>query len=641
MRILVDDKCYTSKPSNAGIVTNSIVNHPVDITIEKLAEEIVKGKSFTLSDFHTVDGKISRSQEYWKSQQLICLDFDNEIVKKINGKRVKVKCITKTWEQAKEEFKETAAFMYKTFNYTDNHHKFRVVFMLDEVVINDKLMDGILEEYKDRYPDADPKCFERARLLYGGTEIYVFDYNNRINVNTYIDKLNIHNTYSQSVDQGVLGVQYSLDKYFNAIVTPKPPPKLISVEKNLSLIRTKNVKRLHEILNPQPIKFYTYSETVEYIKKQDIGLLLGIDTPSNFRCIFHEDNNPSASIFKNADTGDYIYCCQSSNCTFGTGMVIKCIERILKCNRIQSLKFLRELYKVEFHQTEWQKEQIEYLDENIRYLQSPDFPQEYPIQYGLIKNYLDDLVKFISISKDYIPAEHYSIEHANVLFFMSLRHFAKICGKSNISRVGDRIALFTYLKYIYKLDEHEIPVRLLERAKKELVMNKNKNSISSMNLINFYSIHPYSEETLSETENKAKEFRGNHFTMKGISKEMFIRALGEEEANRIYPQMKEKKVSEKSHRITKELEQAALQLIDEKGWTTESEILKLIDGIVEGSKDSKQRQMKKIIGELCIKYGIERKRANKILLTELGIGKIYNDEGIECYPFLLIKVDNL
>ncbi|MFC6455831.1 hypothetical protein [Paenibacillus vulneris] len=637
MKILLDNVCYTSKPRSAGTVTKSIVKCPVDITIESLADEITKGRSFTLSEFHSINGEITRSQEHWKSQQLICLDFDNEITKKINGKNKKIKNITRMWEQAKEQFKDTAVFMYKTFNYQNDHPKFRVIFMLNEKVINGQLMDYILRDYKIKYPDADSKCFEKARMLYGGTDLYIFNYNNRILIEDYIYKSNIDNTVCESSGQGVLALQYSLDLYSNAIDMPKPPLE----SNNVDIIRKKDIGKLHSILQPMRVRYYTYSEYVDYIKKQDISKLLGIDNPKSFCCLFHEDNNPSASIFQNMETGDYIYCCNSSNCTFGKGMVIKCIERILKCNRTQALEFLRKVYRVDFHQTEWQKEQIEFLDENIHYLQSTDFPQEYPIQYGLVKNYLDDLIKFISISKEYIPAEHYSKEYSKVLFFMSLRHFAKVCGKNNIKLVGDRIALFTYLKYIYKLEEHEIPNKLLERAKKELVLSKGEKNIKGMNLVNFYSIQPYSEESMSESEIKAKEFRENHFTMKGISKEMFIRALGEDEANRIYPQMKDKKVSEKSHMVTKELEQAALHLLQTKGWTTESEVLGVIDKIVVGSKDSKHRQMKKIIGELCIKYGLERKRANKILLNELGIGKIYNDEGVECYPFLLIKKEKL
>lgn len=632
---MLDDQMFQSKPSKPETIqiNNRITQSPADITPEELANQLIKGRTFTPAYLNKkIKGLVRRKKECWTSQEIMCIDFDNEIEipnpdypHKSKIKSLRVKKVSLTLEEAIHIFKDTAMFIYTSFSHKPEHPKFRVVFAFDQVVSNPYDMDDTLSHYKKKYPQSDQQCYERARMFYGGRDLHVLDYSNRIPVIQSKKSKTDSNCAHDSTKDLVSSLVYRRHNY----------PNINMIE----LIRKKDKNKIKELLNKNNILCHTYSETVEYIKKQDIGELLGL-SPHDI-CPFHPDKSPSASIFKNEFTNHYLFHCHSDNCTFGTGTMSKVIERLTGLNKVQSLKFIRDIYNIEFHQTDWQKEQMELIDENIRYLHSGDLEIEYPKQYKIMRRYIPDLISFLTLSKEYIAPEHYTVEQQRALFYTSLSHFAKFSGKleSDKKRLGEKIALFTFFSYIHKLREPDIPEKLLTRAKFELM--KNKKASKSYNLISFYEIPSYSEDVLAFAEKKAEEYINNHFTMRGWNYEMLFRALGEEEAFRVYPQMNVKKIKEKSHVLSREMELAAMELIESRGWASEKDIINTIKiNIHNSSQAGLKRQIKTILGELVQKYGLIRKHANNDLLKELGIGEITSEKGNPSYPYILFKNNN-
>lgn len=630
---MLDKQEFIGKPTRAETIeiNNRIVHSSVDIDPEQLAEEIMNGKTFVPAYLNRkIKGLLRRKKECWTSQEIFCADFDNEIEidnpdypLSSDKKKIKVKKITLTLEQALEQFKDTAMFIYTSFSHKPEHPKFRVVFAFEEAITNPYDMDDTLKYYKKEFPNADKQCFERARMFYGGKELYVLGYDHRI---PYIHN-KIKNTNSKG-DYDSTKVLVSPLNYHSHLY-----PNINLVE----LIRNKDIHKLREILGREKQSIGTYAETVNYIKHQDIGELLGLN--SRDRCPFHPDYSPSASIFTNEFTKHYLFHCHSDNCNFGTGTIIKVIERLTKLNKVQTLKFLRDIYNIEFIQTEWQIEQLEMIDENIRYLMSGDLEFEYPKQYKINSRYIPDLIQFLTLSKDYVAPKHYTQEQEKLLFYASLEHFARFCGKTKSKkRLGDKLALFTFFSYISKLKESDIPEEMLKRAKLELVKSKGLNGNRTQNLISFYEIPPYTDEVLQFAEKQAEIYAENHFTMKGMSYEMIYRALGEAEAARVYPQMSQKKIKERSHKLSSQMESAAMELINNRGWATEKEIIKIIGKHIHNvSKTGFQRQIKKILGELIQKYELSRKHGNKILFESLGISEIISENGNQSFPFVIYK----
>ncbi len=182
MKLMLDPVEYRNKPSKGEVkyITERLLQNSVDISIEQLAEEIAKGKTFTPAYIQTLnkDGELRRTKDCWTSQQLVCIDFDNEY-KDTDGKVHKH--ITMTLDNAIKEFQSMAAFIYKSFNYKDDHPKFRVVLCLDKEITSSTEIDYILAWLKHKYPNSDPQCYERARLFYGGIGIIEINFNNRVN----------------------------------------------------------------------------------------------------------------------------------------------------------------------------------------------------------------------------------------------------------------------------------------------------------------------------------------------------------------------------------------------------------------------------------------------------------------------------
>lgn len=79
-----------------------------------------------------------------------------------------------------------------------------------------------------------------------------------------------------------------------------------------------------------------------------------------FRCIFHEDNNPSAGLVVNNKTNRQIYVFSSSSCGF-KGTVIDVTRKLTGLDEYETMRFLRKVYRIEFSATEWEMNQKKYL----------------------------------------------------------------------------------------------------------------------------------------------------------------------------------------------------------------------------------------------------------------------------------------
>lgn len=188
-KVHIDEQAFDKKPTTqqTAPISVRITSKAVHATPEQLAQ-IVGQEGHT-----TVLGYIkgSRSNNNLVSQQVIALDFDNEAVKGVRNKGHQYTAI----EDALQDpfIKEHASFIYKTFSYTDDWHKFRVVFFLDEPIADNKLVSALYTHLMAKYNGTDDLgnvlrgtldtgTKDSARLFYGGIEAIEIDYNNTLDV---------------------------------------------------------------------------------------------------------------------------------------------------------------------------------------------------------------------------------------------------------------------------------------------------------------------------------------------------------------------------------------------------------------------------------------------------------------------------
>jgi hypothetical protein len=172
-KLLLDKKCFHSKPeiNEIPLINNRIVNHPVDIHIIELSNQVTSpnGKSWIPAYLEGV-----RKNEGWRSQSVFALDFDN----KDSKKKLQVDNPL-SFKQLLERLKDyglDCAFTYTTFSHTDNWHKYRVVFQINEPVVDKGIRDAIQNALMMLFPECDKGCRDASRIFFGGKDILYTNY---------------------------------------------------------------------------------------------------------------------------------------------------------------------------------------------------------------------------------------------------------------------------------------------------------------------------------------------------------------------------------------------------------------------------------------------------------------------------------
>lgn len=366
-------------------------------------------------------------------------------------------------------------------------------------------------------------------------------------------------------------------------------------------------------LYPNKIELY------DAIYKINLQEFLGIDRQDNFDCIFHYGSKGTGFIFKEKKDGRYLYRCRDPECGF-VGNIIRIIERLQSCNRVEALNFVCKVYDLGLEETEYQIHQKQILEENKNMLFNNEIEQQYPELWKKIKRYTPYLYILNDIAKNYIPKEPIYNDENLIPFFTSFRYIANKLKKHDHKRTGNAINFLTFLGLIEKLNIEELDNELFRK----ISWYKNKKKYSSY--FNVYNIPSYCDKVLTNSEKKATQWNQNHFTMSGFSREMILRALGDKEANRVFPQSRGKKIANTHKNLTSQIEKISLSLIDKQGYVTEKQIVSNI----KCKKYDTKKQLKIIMGEFLDKYNLRRIRLNKKLKQELNI---------DCpgYPFVITR----
>lgn len=168
----LDTVSYSSKPKGsdiAAIKTRLCSSAPQTMTLQQLTKSIVNGCSFTPAVL--VGGA---KAENWKSQQLFCLDIDNED-KSISGKHDKQRASEPlTVKQVLERCSSwnlRPALIYETFSSTTDWQKFRIVFISDCVITDKQKAEHIQLGLMELFPECDKACKNADRLFFGGKSI--------------------------------------------------------------------------------------------------------------------------------------------------------------------------------------------------------------------------------------------------------------------------------------------------------------------------------------------------------------------------------------------------------------------------------------------------------------------------------------
>ncbi|MCR4436130.1 MAG: hypothetical protein QHH06_10155 [Clostridiales bacterium] len=170
----------------------------------------------------------------------------------------------------------------------------------------------------------------------------------------------------------------------------------------------------------QPQEFGTIEDAVEYLRKQDMARILGITAEPGkaFKCVFHDDQHPSAVIINNR--GNYKYFCNSPACGYHTekGLdIIDIVSRMKSIPFLDSVTYLCEKLCIDTPRTKWKKSQEQKYTQNMDKLSDSRFMQQYKNLNRVIRFGIRVLSEINQIGLENITFEEFSYGKENVFFF--------------------------------------------------------------------------------------------------------------------------------------------------------------------------------------------------------------------------------
>lgn len=592
VKVLLDSKAFKQKPTShdMGALNNRIIKHETSLPMDELALAIIAGKTFVPAIFKAINGTVKRNKECWNSQQVVALDFDEGM----------------TLEEVLEDtfFKENAAFIYTTFSHTESKHKFRVVFVLSEVVTNYQMIESMLQELMAMYPQADKACKDATRLFFGGKELFELDYSNQLNVTDFIGtgttlrgdiQGNDSNISPQSLPKNS-GKSCEGDKY----------------AKHIEWIQGKEITKLQAVMQIEPIELRS-SEVDDFLKQQDLRKLLGIKTQGGFYDVFHDEQSPSGSIFKSKENnGHQLYKCHSESYQY-VGNVLDIVKRLTSLQSVQKARaFLIELYKIKVTFSEADTALKEKLERFKGLFESPKAEMMYPNLFKVLDKH--KLIADLQLVFNYAIA-YIGNYKGRAIVYLSSATMAEMLHKSK-SVVNRNLNMLVLFKLLKKLDGHDIPKELSNKLKKR----KKQNHYSYMSSV--YEVPIYSETQFNEIESMCMKWLENGCTSKTMNYEGVLRTFGEVTAKRVFPQIKPEKLSRLSEEVTAQIVQETMKQLSVKGWTTEKEVLAAVKLYFKGQKAFKEAQFKRCVSEMLDAYDLELVATNKAVKAEMNITEV-------------------
>ncbi|MBS4030237.1 MAG: hypothetical protein KGZ63_02290 [Clostridiales bacterium] len=333
-----------------------------------------------------------------------------------------------------------------------------------------------------------------------------------------------------------------------------------------------------------------------------------------FRCLFHDDNTPSANIYQHKD-GYFYYKC------FGCDIHIDIIglyQKIFKTDFVKAIEELCNFYGIKNIKSEWYYEQLEKFHRNAVFIEEFEqlhFDVLYPNAYKLLRPRLKHLAELnqFALAK---MCKGYQ-EDGDSLFYIGYDRFASKY-KFSKSSVRNYINLYAVLGLVRKWDVGDIDLNLQKKAMEYSQKMKKEKGLLHVEPVNFYTL-PCFFERMQLAESRAKALMGASFKLRTcMNKAFLILALGKGIANEVYPDARE--VSRLSYDTAESLNKALLRLIAKQGYATKAQVISKtkITGV---SSQRKKREWDRHQNIILARNGFMEKWANKALKEELGLRK--------------------
>lgn len=424
-------------------------------------------------------------------------------------------------------------------------------------------------------------------------------------------EINKENTYTQKEFMEGIGLDYT-----------KEIKKMNETEEILLMIEENN-------LFNNTIKIEGYEELLDFLKRQNLikFLSLNVSEKESFKCLFHQDKTPSAYIYINRK-GYYKYRCFSANCDVSEMNIdiIDIVQRLFNKSFNETIKYLCDLYNIDFSISEFQREQQDKYDLNTRFINREGLIKlrnNMPSVYTYIKPYKIILNEMINFAREKMLSSQYKYNNES-LFFVSNRYLRDMINmeledisdvRLDIADINRYINMLATLGFLNKIHPANLPRSLYLKAKQIAERREYSRKIMFYTMPNFYDIQFIAHE-------RAKVMLENKIELRDISQRNISSLFGDQVAteiyhiNKHYSEIEEKTVSKYIGFIKKEIE--------DKGYTTKEDIIKIpinikINGKTKRlTKNEKSNILNKIFDDLLERLNLDYVKASKEQMRQFG-----------------------
>lgn len=570
-----------------------------------------------------------RAKANMQEQQVLALDFDNAQVTSPKQKAEGGHYQSLNDTLANEFIQKYAAFAYKTFSYTEEWEKFRVVFILDKPLYTNDAVNQSYRYLMEEFPNADPNTKDSSRLFYGGQGLVEINYNNVLPVDIFqLNATTVKNSKSVS-----------------------PPQQSASKKRFVTRYEVPTYKLIKQgAFEEVAIRWEKYGNktvadkisAITYFKTLPMDELLGIaDNP--FRDIFESDCDPSCSIWNPDDTDTWLYTKYNSKGKNGKQTsynIIQVIQKLLSSAGANdapydlAIQFLIERTGITIEVSAEIEELRMQADQFKEFLLSDTLKYTNPEFYQLFCRY--KYAPYVNAIIDIIKMNLYDDNGTiRCLTHLSVENFANRlnCSKQKVSKLLNIMAFTTI---IVKLDEGQIPDPLLKVINRTQQQYYHKYGWHDRDKPRQYRSNVYELDNmmgnLPTIEAKCIELIEKRFTQKGFSKEWVERVFGEEEANRVFPQDKDRAISKVSNEFTTDLHRLTFEQIQAQGYVIVNDLKAEMQKMWK-SKGFVEYKYQQSFEEMLEIYGLTKIRLTRDLKERFGITTL----SPQASPTILIK----
>lgn len=513
INIQLDSEGITEKPKDKKFheVRNRLFkkeNHKEIQSPKELLEILDTSRSFIPCK---LIGNSNSKQNFVKTN-LIILDIDNnneeEYLSIAEAEQIPI-------------VKEQAIAIQKSISYSKDKEKYKIIFLLEEPICNHDEMIQIYESLFKEIPGCDIQVNQSNRLFFGGKGVVVINKDNRL----FYERKRQNRDVNETIPQ----------------VAERPSYSLANTNDFFEAICSNDKEKIKEQFSPFLEKIdCTSSKTIhEDLLKIDLRHLLNVS--DSIPCFFHDDHNPSASIFE-SDKGYSLYKCYANSCGF-SGNLINIIKEVREKNMRYVECFNWLCKQLDLYTNEYQ-EVLSKKDSFFDTLDSKVDDEESKINSTISKK-LEDMKFAYEILLGYV---HFDSE-GGIYCAMSGPLMTKLINPQNrsqyqVNKWNKLLSFMCFLGILEKVDDNEAPEAIVNYLNK---LQEEKQQAKRTSLYKLFSLDgEVIKKVIEQISPDMNKFR---FTFGDFSYALVKACYDKETADAIFPQVLRKEYNQKEQQM--------------------------------------------------------------------------------------------